>query len=287
MQDKKNKYVMDTATIDNIVLPNIGLGARELTLEITNACNLRCIHCYADSDSQSGSKDNITENKWKEIIYEAKGLGTTNVQISGGEPSICSYVGELLKYSAKVGFKIVKLYTNGCYLPERLIDDIEEAKALVKVTFFSYDPEIHDKVTTIKGSHTRTSKNIRQMKERGIKLRSGIVLTPYNNFEGNLESTIRYLNDLGIKDVRHDSMHGVGRGYNMLQQEGYSALCGMCWTGKLAIDSQGYVHPCVMSRSVNFGNVNNETLAEIIKKPEVMKFRKEVYAKFGDLRKEE
>lgn len=286
MQDKKNNSGIDDATIDGVVLPDMGLGARELTFEITNACNLRCVHCYVESDSKSGNKDNVTEQKWKELIYEAKILGTTNIQISGGEPSLCSYAGELLKYANNLGFKMVKLYTNGLDLPEELLDDIEEANALVKVTFFSYDPEVHDKITTLKGSHTRTSVNIKRMYKGGIKLRSGIVITPFNSFKGNLENTIKYLNDLGIEDVRHDYMHGVGRGHDLLQQDEYSALCGMCWTGKLDIDSQGYVHPCVMSRFVNLGNVNDETLTDIMNKPELMRFRKTIYAKFGDLRRE-
>jgi len=285
MQDQKNAPI-DKATIDKIVLPEMGIGIREVTFEITNACNLRCVHCYAESDSRSGSKDKVTEKRWKELLNEAIELGTTNVQISGGEPSMNPYAGELLKYARNLGFKMVKLYTNGLHISDKLLDDVKEADALVKVTFFSYDPAVHDKITTVNGSHGRTSANIRRMNERGIKLRAGIVLTPFNNFDGNLEKTIKYLNGLGVKDIRHDYMHGVGRGYEILQQDGYSALCGMCWTGKLAIDSEGYVHPCVMSRFVNLGNITEQTLVEILDNPELMNFRKTIYAKFGDLRKD-
>lgn len=284
MNGQKNKHLEDE-TIERVVLPDMGKGVREITFEITNGCNLRCVHCYADSDNRSSSKDTVTEEKWKELLDEAKTIGTTNIQISGGEPTTCSYTGDLLKYASGLGFKMVKLYTNGFNMPNSLLDDVQEANALVKVTFFSYNPQVHDAITTREGSHARTSENIRKMYERGIRLRSGIVLTPLNNFDGNLERTIEYLNGLGIEDVRHDYMHGVGRGHDMLQQDGYDALCGMCWTGKLAIDSQGYVHPCVMSRFIELGNVNQETLTEIMEKPELMQFRKTIYAKFGDRRK--
>lgn len=283
MKNKNNQSVEKT-TIDKIVLPDIGIGLREITLEITNGCNLKCIHCYAESDNYSSSKDTISEEKWKNILDQAKELGTTNIQISGGEPTTCNYAGDLLKYANNLEFKMVKLYTNGFKMPENIINDIKESNALVKVTFFSYDPQIHDEITTKPGSHKETSENIIKMHERGIRLRAGIVLTPINNFSGNLERTIEYLNELGIEDVRHDYMHGVGRGYDLLKQEGYEALCGMCWTGKLTINSEGYVHPCVMSRFVDLGNVHNETLSEIMKKPELMEFRKTIYSKFGDLR---
>lgn len=264
----------------DIELPSKGLGAREVTLEITSYCNLGCIHCYGRFGKETSDQDKVSKDDWTRILKEAREIGTTNLQISGGEPITVPYFANLIRYAKELDFPKVKVYTNATNISDENLESIKETDTLVRVTFFSYDPEKHDKITTVEGSHEKTSANIKKMYNQGVRLRAGVVLTPVNDGEGELEKTIEYLNELGIPEVRHDNVHGVGRARDFLVQNEYEALCGKCWMGKLAIDSQGYVHPCVMSRFITLGNVLEQGLGEILSNPELMKFRKKIYQDF-------
>ncbi|MBI4981388.1 radical SAM protein [Candidatus Woesearchaeota archaeon] len=279
IEQRRNKK--DKINVDEISLPQMGLGARELTLEITSYCQLKCVHCYGKFDSTTSSLDTVTEKDWRRLLGEAKKLGTTNIQISGGEPTTAPYLVRLIKFAkGELKFPKVKLYTNAVSMPDEVLEAVKETDTLVKVTFFSYSPIIHDKVTTVPGSHESTSTNIKKMYNLGIRLRAGVVLTLINNGPGELERTIKHLNELGIYDVRYDNMHAVGKARDLAEENEYKALCGNCWIGKLAIDSQGYVHPCVMSRFKTLGNILEQSLAEIVANPEVMRFRKSIYHAF-------
>jgi MoaA/NifB/PqqE/SkfB family radical SAM enzyme len=264
----------------DIELPKNALGARELTLEITSGCNLSCIHCYDNFGPGMGELDKVELEDWQRVLRESNDLGTTNIQISGGEPTISPYLVELVKYAHELQFPKVKIYTNAIHISEEMLDAFKGTDTLVRVTFFSHNPEHHDRVTRVKGSHTKASANIVRMYEKGIRLRAGISLTPENSESGELEDTIKYLNKLGISDVVEEPIHGNGRARSFLIEEGYDRLCGECWMGKIAIDSQGYAHPCATNRHIVLGNILEQSLGEIVAKPELQEFRKDIYRVF-------
>lgn len=83
----------------------------KLTLYITNRCNLRCVHCYADAGETLA--DELTTEEWLAAIAQYSGLvDSGEVTISGGEPTLHGDLGTLLGAIAEHGHRSV-LFTNG------------------------------------------------------------------------------------------------------------------------------------------------------------------------------
>jgi len=59
---------------------------RAAWLELTDACNLRCIHCYSDSaPSRLPQKETVLSQGFGDLISELAELGCSAVQFTGGE----------------------------------------------------------------------------------------------------------------------------------------------------------------------------------------------------------
>jgi MoaA/NifB/PqqE/SkfB family radical SAM enzyme len=248
-------------------------GLRELTLEVTRRCYLNCVHCYANAGPKEDSEGTISLEKWKSLMREGRELGATNLQISGGEPVRYEHTGELLLYAQECGFPKRKLFTAAYVIPQELVEIIKETDPVVKVSFYSSVPEVHDRITTVEGSQRRVLENIQVMLKHGINVRAGIVVTPLNDFEGNIEATTAFLKSLGVIDVRSDYLVSEGRGADLIDDDGYQRLLDETWSGKLAIDCFGNAYPYVMSRTNIVGDVTKQTLKEIVESPNLIAYR--------------
>jgi len=261
-------------------LPKEGYGLRALDLELTAHCNLRCIHCYLDSSLPSKEEEKIPKEKWKAIIDESVELGTEILQITGGEPTLNKDFSGILEYASQKNYRKIKIYTNAYGLNEETRRVIKRSRALVSVSFYSANPQVYDLITRVEGSFEGTVGTLNRMIKENIPLRARIILTPYNDSQKDIESTIQLLNSLGIFDVKSDIVHGVGRALKLKEEDPYSALCGSCWAGKLAISSTGEIYPCIMSRFMNLGNIFVDSLSDVLKDPRLAEFRIKVYDKY-------
>jgi MoaA/NifB/PqqE/SkfB family radical SAM enzyme len=87
-------------------------GLSFLWLELTNRCNLECVHCYSDSSPRSGDKDVLTKTDYMRAIAEGASAGCQRVQFIGGEPTLNHDLPELMSYASDVGFSYIEVYSN-------------------------------------------------------------------------------------------------------------------------------------------------------------------------------
>jgi len=80
-------------------------------IEITEACNLRCPTCFADSDIGRYSPLDEVE-RMLDTIVENEGYADV-VQISGGEPTIHPHILEILELAKAKRIKALMINTNG------------------------------------------------------------------------------------------------------------------------------------------------------------------------------
>jgi MoaA/NifB/PqqE/SkfB family radical SAM enzyme len=91
-----------------------------LWLELTNRCNLQCIHCYADSGPQAG-KGTLSTADYTRLMTESFALGCRRVQFIGGEPTLYRDLPVLIRTARQMGFEFIEIYTNLTILPEELL----------------------------------------------------------------------------------------------------------------------------------------------------------------------
>ena len=81
-----------------------------IVLEITDACNLKCIHCYNDSGKKR--RNELTLEEIYKLIDEAKRIGVLRVNVSGGEPLVHPHFFEIAEYIRDCSLGL-ELFTNG------------------------------------------------------------------------------------------------------------------------------------------------------------------------------
>ncbi|MBF0573761.1 MAG: 12,18-didecarboxysiroheme deacetylase [Desulfamplus sp.] len=135
---------------------------------MTRRCNLRCVHCYAQSEDISYDNE-LNHEQSIAMIDDLAQFGTPVLLFSGGEPLVHPRLAEYAEYAVKKGMRAV-ISTNGTLITK------EKAKILKDIGLsyvgISLDglEETHDKFRGVKGSFQKALQGIRNCQEAGIKV---------------------------------------------------------------------------------------------------------------------
>ena len=117
-------------------------------LEVTRRCNLKCAVCFAESPLEYSVDPGLEEIRdwYQKALSMAPG---SNIQLSGGEPTVRDDLPEIVAAGREIGFGFIQLNTNGI----RLANDTEYVKALkdaglasVFLQFDGTDDAVHGKL---------------------------------------------------------------------------------------------------------------------------------------------
>jgi len=174
----------------------------------------------------------------------------------------------------ELGYGFIEIYSNLTLANGRILSSFLKHRANIATSFYSVNPEIHDMITQHKGSFVLTTRAIAQVLSLGIPLRIGMV--DMGQGDDEMQKAIEFLLSLGIsrERINVDYVRPVGRGRNAVENcSEKEALCGACWKGKLAVSSDGAVHPCVFARDVVVGSINAERLSRLVQNKDLRYFR--------------
>jgi hypothetical protein len=116
----------------------------------------------------------------------------------------------------------------------------------------------HDQVTTHHGSHARTSANLHKATRLGLQVRVGVVDVVPEQDVGALSLELKSRLGVDANVDRHRAIARTGDGGEAAE------LCGRCAAASLAVDPDGNVFPCIMSRWMNCGNVQQARLHTLL-----------------------
>lgn len=251
-----------------------------LWLELTAKCNLECSHCYTESSPRLSLSNGMNLNDWIKVLEESSEKGCKTLQLIGGEPLLHPEIDKIIGYANSLDFKTIEVFTNATFINNGHLDLFKKFNVKVATSFYSYNPEIHDTITNVKNSFQKTVQGIIKIIDNGIKIRASIIEMSDN--KGGIDKTKLFLQTLGITDIQVDRERSVGRGNKTDKKitDNIGDVCGNCWKGRLCVTSNGDVYPCIMSRSVQIGNILENDLNSLINSRELQKFRKDVKDKF-------
>jgi MoaA/NifB/PqqE/SkfB family radical SAM enzyme len=161
---------------------------------ITNRCNLHCKGCYSWNLHRSSSPE-MSDEKLKKVLDEAKELGISFFVIGGGEPFIRREILDLTKAFPEIIFLI---FTNGLLFDGELIRKLKRQKNVVPVISLEGFEEDTDKRRG-EGVFRHLKKIIEKLKSSRIFYSVSITLTRYNFGTVTDEPFIKNLVDLGCK----------------------------------------------------------------------------------------
>jgi radical SAM protein with 4Fe4S-binding SPASM domain len=130
-----------------------------VVLEITDRCNLRCLHCY----QESAKSETVDLTRLKAVLDDLAELGALKLTLTGGEPTLREEFPEIYDSCHSKGFATT-LFTNGTHFDRPLKEALLGNPPLrVECSLYGATPEIHDSITRVGGSFEATLKNIRWM----------------------------------------------------------------------------------------------------------------------------
>lgn len=130
-----------------------------LQFELTSRCNERCIHCYIPNAKKNEGEDMNLETV-KRLIDEFAEIGGLQVTLSGGEVFLHRDIMEIINYCREKDM-MISILSNLISLRKEQIPLIKKANvSLIQTSLYSMNPDIHDYITTIKGSHAKTIRSI-------------------------------------------------------------------------------------------------------------------------------
>jgi len=135
---------------------------------MTQRCNLKCVHCYARSEDLSYENE-LNHEQSLAMIDDLAAFGVPVLLFSGGEPLTHPRLVEYAQYAVKKGMRAV-ISTNGTLITK------EKAKILKEIGLsyvgISLDglEKTHDLFRGVKGSYKKAIAAIENCKEAGIKV---------------------------------------------------------------------------------------------------------------------
>ncbi len=181
----------------------------------TSLCNLKCRHCYANSDL-SRKEGELTTEEAKTLINNLKEIGVRILIFSGGEPLLRDDIFDLGRYAVEKGL-VALLSTNGTLIDENVAQHVKDAG--FKYVGVSIDGvgEKHDVFRGVKGSYRRAIKALQIL--NGLKVKSGIRFTVTKRNIRDLREIMDLLEDLGIQRICIYHLMYSGRGLNLIDED--------------------------------------------------------------------
>lgn len=184
---------------------------------ITRTCNLRCLHCYSDSEARA-YKGELNHVEGRAVLKDLAEFGVPAVLLSGGEPLARPDIFELAEYGRELGLKLT-LSTNGT-----LIDMVKASR--IRALGFTYVGISVDGIGSVNdyfrgrvGAFERAVRGIRNCVAVGQKVGLRLTLTPHN--VRDLEAIFDFIQLEGIQRAcfYHLVPAGRGRGETALSHE--------------------------------------------------------------------
>lgn len=136
-----------------------------IRLETSRVCNLKCKYCC--NRSGQALENEISYDKIKGLVLEAKELGAKSIiVIGGGEPTIYPHFKDLISYIHNNGMVPV-IFTNTQTITKELARFLYENNVSVMTKIDSLDGKIQDEMVGVKGAHKKIQIGLKNLFEVG------------------------------------------------------------------------------------------------------------------------
>ena len=181
----------------------------------TYRCNLRCSHCYLDTNAltrQSANELN-TQEGFRLIDQMAELNPNLLLILTGGEPLLRKDIYDLASYASQKGMMVV-LGTNGNLIDDDIAKKLRESGVTgVGISLDSIVPEKHDKFRGIPGTWDDTLNGIEACRRQGVEFQIQTTVTQDNFHE--IPDIIEFSYNLGAKVFNLFFLVCTGKGQDL------------------------------------------------------------------------
>ena len=264
---------------------------RSIHIEVANACNERCVHCYIPNEC----KDSMMEPAlFYRIIEEGRKMNIIHVTLSGGEPLIHKDILSFLKRCRELDLS-VNVLSNLTLLTDNIIFEMKKNPLLsVQVSIYSMNAAVHDSITKINGSFEKTLSGVLRLCEEGVPVQISCPIIKQNKdtyldvlhwgWEHNIAVATEPMifaayDHSGCNLENRLTLEEISNVLNVQMQEGYAEsihkmaqskenmrkddpICSIC-RYSFCVTANGKVFPCAGWQSNVIGDLNYQTIKEV------------------------
>lgn len=181
----------------------------------TKACNLRCIHCYSNSDNNK-HPDELTTGEGKALIDDLARMRVPVLLLSGGEPLLRPDLTTLISHAVKQGIRVT-ISTNGTLITEDLAQTLKElGVSYVGVSLDGIGAN-NDEFRGKKGAFDAALQGIRRCQAAGQKVGLRFTMNSYNI--ADLDEIFQLVEAEDIPRVCFYHLAYSGRGSEMISAD--------------------------------------------------------------------
>jgi len=158
------------------------------SLELTQRCNNRCIHCYLDPANRRAPADLPTEF-WLQMLDVLQAEECLFVTFTGGEPLLRADFSTLYKAAKGSGF-VPTIMTNARLISDEIVALLADLPPrCVSVSLYGASAATYDHVSAVPGSFHEAIAGIRRLHDGGIPFHLKTMLLQSNYHElGQMKS---------------------------------------------------------------------------------------------------
>jgi radical SAM protein with 4Fe4S-binding SPASM domain len=165
---------------------------------ITRACNLSCIHCYASATLEP-AEDELNRQEALDLVQDLADFGVPVILFSGGEPLFHPHIFELVELAVKNGTRAV-LSTNGLLLTDQYAQKLQKiGLSYVGISLDGLEDR-HDHMRGQAGAFALAMKAITTARRANLKVGLRLTITKSNQDD-------------------------IGQIFDLLEEEGIPRIC--------------------------------------------------------------
>ncbi|MDM8528284.1 radical SAM protein [Anaerolineales bacterium HSG24] len=205
LNDASNSWDCD-CDCDCHALPTLQSKLSSTYLELTPACNSRCVGCsnvfITDKPTRNMeiAQAPLPIDAWRTILSKLS-PHVERVSITGGEPTLYKYFPQFMDLLNEFGLRFT-LFTNARWVkPQETVTALAQTDHLngLLISMHGADAATHEAFTLIKGSYQETIKNIKLATSADIPVTMSCIITRHSYDQ--VEAVYQLSQSLGVRSV--------------------------------------------------------------------------------------
>ena len=263
-----------------------------LYIEVTDKCNFRCVHCYAEM--KTGGCRELSIEQFKSIISNIQPDGNCDIRLTGGEPFLHSNIRrfiDLVKESIRPN-STHSIVTNGSFKSEDALYAMENGFE-VQISIYGMNPDVFKEFTDVSDKYWEIVQNNLDVLSKSPNKDKVLLCFAVNALTySQISKFEKYAKKHGFRYIfnRPASTGRAVHNWKMLEMppekhfefsrntKATALRCcyHLCQLHLCVVGVEGNVFPCPFLRdeSLVMGNVFKCSLKKIWQSSEYQKFRK-------------
>ncbi|MBI1383090.1 MAG: radical SAM protein [Planctomycetaceae bacterium] len=189
-----------------------------LGINLTERCNLACLHCSVGSNPSVSTKNDLTAAELHDLFDQFDRYGLQSLRLTGGEPMMRPDFWEILE-DATTGRRFsVTLFTNGTRVTEENVERLAAIKKrmgsrfLIHISLDGGTAQSHDFLRNRKGNFDRVCRAMKLLREHGVHFYIESVLHERSATVEQIDSMCELVSSYGVTYVSLHPGEMIGTG---------------------------------------------------------------------------